>query len=188
MLLLIGLALAAATPETRPPLTPRPAYRPQRVVVPAAARGRYLAAAAATLIAFAALGLFSSLTGTFLAQTLHHRSHLLAGAVAAAVFGAAVAAQLATLTLPPRRLVAAGLTALPLGLALVAVAVWLPSPSLALFLAGGVAIGAGAGVLFKGALATEPRSRPTRAAPRRSPASSSPATSASPDRSSASAC
>ncbi len=47
-----------------------------------------------------------------------------------------------------------GLAALPLGLVLVAVAVWLPSPSLALFLAGGVAIGAGSGLLFKGALAT----------------------------------
>ncbi|MDO8187292.1 MFS transporter [Conexibacter sp. JD483] len=153
-LLLAGIVLVALTPETRPPLVPRPAYRPQRVVVPSAARGRYLAAAAATLLAFAALGLFSSLTGTFLAQTLHQRSHLLAGAVAAAVFGSAVAAQLATIALPPRRLVVTGLTALPLGLALAVAGVWLPSPSLALFLAGGVAIGAGAGLLFKGALAT----------------------------------
>lgn len=153
-LLLAALALVALTPETRPAATPRPRYRPQRVVVPAAARGRYLAAAAATLVAFAALGLFSSLTGTFLAQTLHERSHLLAGAVAAAVFGSAVAAQLATAGAPPRRQLVAGLSALPLGLALAAAAVWLPSPSLPLFLVGGATIGAGSGLLFKGALAT----------------------------------
>jgi MFS family permease len=152
--LLTAIALVAVTPETRPPLTPRPRWRPQRVAVPAAARGRYAAAAVATLISFAALGVFSSLTGTFLAGTLHHRSHLLAGVVAAAVFGTSVAAQLATATRPPHVLLRAGVPAVPLGLALVVVAVWLPQPSLALFLAGGMVTGAGAGLLFKGALAT----------------------------------
>ena len=40
------------------------------------------------------------------------------------------------------------------GLALVVLALWLPTPSLALFLVGGVAFGAGAGSVFKGAVGT----------------------------------
>ena len=40
------------------------------------------------------------------------------------------------------------------GLALVVLALWLPTPSLALFLIGGVAFGAGAGSVFKGAVGT----------------------------------
>lgn len=152
--LLAAVALVRVTPETRAAAVPRPRYRAQRIAVPASARGRYAAAAVAALIAMAALGLFSALTGSFLAGSFHARSHALAGAVAGGVLGAAVLAQVVTAAWEPRRVVAAGVAATPAGLALLVLAVWLPQPSLALFLIGGVVTGAAAGLLFKGAIVT----------------------------------
>jgi MFS family permease len=63
-------------------------------------------------------------------------------------------AQLATASRGPRVQLAGGLAAELLGLALLVTAVWLPSPSLDLFLLGGVVVGAGGGLLFRGALGT----------------------------------
>jgi MFS family permease len=152
--LLLAGALVAATPETRPAADPRPAYRPQRVSVPAAARGEYLGAALGAGVGFAAFGLFTSLAPTFLAQSLHHPSKALAGAAAFIVFASAAGVQVALARRPRRELVANGTAVTLAGLALVVLALWLPSPSLALFLIGGVAFGAGAGSVFKGAVAT----------------------------------
>ena len=152
-LLLAGVALLAA-PETRRRQSPRPRYRPQRVVVPAHARARFFAAALGAAMAFAVFGLLTSLAPSFLAETLHHRSHALAGATSFAVFAAAAFAQLLTASLPPQRSLAAAIPALLAGLGLLTIAVWLPSPSLAVFLAGDIVVGAGAGLMFKGAVAT----------------------------------
>src|SRR5205807_8559919 len=49
---------------------------------------------------------------------------------------------------------AAAIPALLAGIALLTIAVWLPSPSFGVFVAGDVVVGAGAGLLFKGAIAT----------------------------------
>jgi MFS family permease len=152
--LAVALVLVALSPETLTPPVPRPRYRAQRVSVPAAARGRYLSACVGALISFAMLGLFTSLAPTFLAGTLQHPSRALAGAAAFAVFGAGAVAQAAISSRPPRDSLTLGIGALVAGLAVLVVGVWLPDPSLALFLAGGVLAGAGAGMLFKGALAT----------------------------------
>jgi MFS family permease len=152
--LLLALVLALATPETRAAASPRPRYRPQRVAVPAQARGRFFAAATGALVAFAAFGLFTSLAPSFLAGTLHQPSLALAGAASFAVFGAAVLAQVLTARRGVRQLLAAGVPIMLLGLVLVVVAVWLPTPSLAAFLAGGILAGAGAGLIFKGAVGT----------------------------------
>jgi MFS family permease len=145
----IGVAIA---PETVTPPSTRPAYRPQRVVVPAEARGRFFGAAAGGFAALAAFGLFTSLAPSFLAGTLHETSHLLAGIPAFAAFASAVAAQLAADAWRVRRLLATGMATLSAGIALVVAAIWVPS--LALFLAGGVIAGAGAGLLFKGGIVT----------------------------------
>lgn len=153
-LLLVAVALVALSPDERPLPQPRPRYRPQRVAVPAAARGRYFAAGAGAAIAFATLGLFTSLAPGFIAGTLHHTSHALAGAAAFAVFGGGALAQAAIATKPARTAVGAGIATLLAGLAVLVAAVWLPTPSLALFLIGGVVAGGGAGMLFKGAIAT----------------------------------
>jgi MFS family permease len=51
-------------------------------------------------------------------------------------------------------LLAAAIPTMLVGLGLLTLAVWLPSPSLGVFLAGDVVVGAGSGLMFKGALAT----------------------------------
>jgi MFS family permease len=162
---LIAAALAvvavAISPETRAAVKPRPRYRPQRASVPAEARGEFYAAALSAFIVFAAMGLFAGLSGLFLVVALHHPSHALAGATLFAVFSAGVVAQLATITWLPRRVLAAGMALMLLGLAATVFAVWLPAPSLALFILGGAVTGAGGGAVFKGAVATVIRiSRP----------------------------
>jgi len=139
---LIGLLGA---PETG---TPAPAGSPAsssprsvRLLVPAAA---------ATLTAFAANGLFAGLSGLFLAITFHHPSHALAGATLFLVFASGVASQLATSSLPASRVFVLGTISMLIGLALLVTAVRLSTPNLALFLISGSLIGAGAGALFKG--------------------------------------
>jgi predicted MFS family arabinose efflux permease len=138
----IALIVLATAPETGAP-TPsaqvgrRP--RPARVPVPAAA---------ATLAAFSANGLFAGLAGLFLATTLGHPSHALAGATLFLVFSAGVAAQLATSRLRAGRVLALGTISMLIGLALLVTSVRLSTPSLALFLI--AVIGGGAGAVFKG--------------------------------------
>jgi MFS family permease len=152
VLLLISAAGVARVPETVRRPERRPAYRPQRVTVPAAARSRYFAAGAAAFAAFAVLGLFTSLAPTFVAGALHHPSRALAGAVALLVFGAAAGAQLLVYRAGPDRQLAAGLGLMAAGLPVVTAGTW--AASLAAFLAGGAIAGAGVGMLFGGAVST----------------------------------
>jgi MFS family permease len=152
--LLVGLAFVLLTPETRERLQPLPAYRPQRVSVPERSRGRYFAAGVAAAIAFAAFGVFTSLAPTFLAVTLHHNSPALAGATAFAVFAAGAVTQVLAGKRSAAEVSIGGSAGMLAGLALLVVAVWLAQPSLALFLLGAVVLGAGAGALFRGAVAT----------------------------------
>jgi MFS family permease len=152
-LLLAWVALLAA-PETRRRQSPRPRYRPQRVSVPARSRGRFFAAALGAAITFAVFGLLTSLAPSFVAGTLHQRSHALAGAVSFAVFATAALAQTLTASRTTQQLLAAAIPALLAGLGLLTIAVWLPSPSFGVFLAGDIAVGAGSGLMFKGAIAT----------------------------------
>lgn len=151
----MGLALVFVllSPETREPVVPRPAWRPQRVAVPADAISRYVAAGVGAGISFAVFGLFTSLAPSFLAGSLHHSSPALAGATAFAVFAAAVVTQLLITTQSPHPIISAGIATMVVGLAVLVVSVWLSSPSLVMFLAGGVITGAGAGALFKGVVA-----------------------------------
>src|SRR4029077_19221310 len=102
-------------------------------------------AAAATLTAFSATGLFAGLSGLFLATSLHKPSRALAGASLFVVFAAGVMSQRATSRLHASRVLALGMTSMLVGLALLATAVRLSTPSLALFLVAGALIGAGAG-------------------------------------------
>jgi predicted MFS family arabinose efflux permease len=136
---LIGLATAPETGAAGG--QPGSSLRSARVPVPAAA---------ATLAAFSANGLFAGLAGLFLATTLGHPSHALAGATLFVVFSMGVAAQLSTSRLPAPRVLSLGTISMPIGLTLLVTAVRLSSPSLALFLIAGALIGAGAGAVFKG--------------------------------------
>jgi hypothetical protein len=141
---LLGLAV---TPETGLRATAstsrasQTAHRRSRLPIPAAA---------ATMAAFAANGLFAGLSGLFLATTLGHPGHALSGATLFLVFSCGVLSQLATNPLPPSRVLAVGSLSMLVGLVLLVVSVRLSTPSLAVFLVGGGMIGAGSGAVFKG--------------------------------------
>jgi predicted MFS family arabinose efflux permease len=141
---LIGLAVVPETAEPGPHATKEkgaPASPAARIPVPAAA---------ATLAAFAANGLFAGLSGLFLAATFNRPSHALAGATLFLVFAAGVISQWATAGLRASRALALGMLSMIVGLALLVTSVRLSTPSLALFLVSGILIGAGAGAVFKG--------------------------------------
>src|SRR5580704_16784859 len=115
---LLGLWIVpeTGTPTHRPPTRQATKVRRSaRLPVPAAA---------ATLSAFSANGLFAGLSGLFLATTFGRPSHALSGATLFLVFS--------------------------FGVVYLVVSVRLATPSLALFLIGGALIGAGAGAVFKG--------------------------------------
>src|SRR3984957_18671742 len=107
-------------------------------------------AAAGTLAAFSANGLFAGLSGLFLATTLHRPSHALSGATLFLVFTSGVVSQLVTAKLRASRVLAFGTLSMLGGLVLLVVSVRLSIPNLALFLIGGALIGGGAGAVFKG--------------------------------------
>jgi MFS family permease len=148
---LVALLLCAAglllVPETV--VRTRQPYRPQRVSVPAHARGRYLTVAAGAFTSFALFGLFTSLTPKILATT-GHTSALLSGAVSFVVFLFGVLAQLGVGRVPADRQLTIGTGTLVAGVALLLAGA--TTGSLSIFMAAGALAGAGAGVLFKGAL------------------------------------
>jgi len=158
-LVFLGALLAAGigvvmTPETRQRPVPAPKYHTQRVSVPARARSQFFAATAGAAVAFAGLGLFTSLAGFFLDGTLHRTALSLAGATVFIVFAGAAAMQVISLTWARRTVTLTGMGCMIVGLGLVVSAAWLSSPSLALFLAGGALTGLGSGAMFKGSLGT----------------------------------
>jgi MFS family permease len=148
--LVVLALLTMVAPETADRPDPRPAWRPQRVAIPAHARGTFFAAVAAGVAAFAVYGVFNSLAPGFLAGTMHETSYAVAGAVAFAAFAGGALAQIAL----GRAGVAVTLrVAVPLtvaGLALFTAGMWLPS--LAVFVIGGIVTGAGGGVVVRGSL------------------------------------
>ncbi|WP_029151326.1 MFS transporter [Microbacterium indicum] len=152
LLLAVEIVLVALVPETVEHREERPAYSPQRVAVPAASRGAYLAAAAGAFAAFAVFGTFTGLSSTFLVGLLGEHSHLLAGAAPFIVFMAASLAQIATVRMPIRAQMILAIVAAVAGLALISAGA--VAASLALFLLGGGAAGAGVGILFRSALGT----------------------------------
>lgn len=148
-LLVLSLALVIS-PETvdRPEQHRR--YRPQRIAVPADARGLFFAATFAGAASFAVFGVFNSLVPSFLAGTLRIDSHLTAGAAAFAPFAAAAVAQIFQAATPSLVLLRRSVPTIVVGLLLFAGGMW--DGSLPLFLIGGLITGAGAGMVFKGAL------------------------------------
>ncbi len=141
---LIGLSVV---PETG---TPTLGATTQRPTGPRRSARLPVPAAAATLSAFSAMGLFAGLSGLFLATTFDRPSHALSGATLFLVFSCGVVSQLATTRLQASRVLTLGTVSMLVGLVLLVVSVRLSTPSLALFLVGGALIGAGAGAVFKG--------------------------------------
>jgi MFS family permease len=156
---LIVLAMCVAlSPETVSRVEPRPRYRPQRIAVPNSARSLFYAATLAGMAAFAVFGVFNSLVPSFLAGTLHERSHAIAGAVPFAAFAGGAVAQILGARMPTRVLLGRSVPIIVVGLVLTAGAMW--SASLAMFVVGGVITGAGGGMVFKGSLAVAASTAP----------------------------
>jgi MFS family permease len=149
VLLALGLATAFA-PETADLPDPRPAWRPQRIAIPAHARGTFFAASAAGAAAFAVYGVFNSLMPGFLAGTMHETSYAVAGAVAFAAFAAGSVAQIALGRTGVARTLRLSVPVILIGLGLCAAAMWLPS--LPVFVIGGIITGAGGGLVVRGSL------------------------------------
>jgi hypothetical protein len=145
--LFIGLGALALVGLAAAPETGTPNSHAKATLAVAAIPGT---AAAATIAAFSATGLFAGLSGSFLATTFDRPSHALAGATLFLVFSSGVLSQLATGKLRAPRVLALGVTSMLAGVALIVTAVRLSTPSLVLFLVGGALIGAGAGLVFKG--------------------------------------
>jgi MFS family permease len=151
--IIVAAAGLLGAPETRQRPQPLPAYRPQRVSVPADARKPFFSALLGILLVLAANGMFVGLAGTFLVVTLHRTSLGLAGETVFVVFIIGVAVAAATNTWPIRRLLALSVTLMVAGLAITTVSAWLATPSLALFLIGGSVVGGGGAAGFKSTLA-----------------------------------
>jgi hypothetical protein len=150
VLLVVGAVAVAFVPETVERLEERPAYRPQRVALPAASRSTFFAAGAGAFSAFAIFGLFTSLAPTFIAGTLHEPSRLVAGTVSFAVFAAAAVAQVVTARLAALLQLRVAVTLMAVGL--VGIAAGVLVVSLAVFVVAGVLAGAGVGILFRGSI------------------------------------
>jgi MFS family permease len=150
VLLVVAAVAVAFVPETVERLEERPAYRPQRVSLPAASRSTFFAAGAGAFSAFAIFGLFTSLAPTFLAGTLHEPSRLVAGTVSFAVFAAAAVAQVVTARLAALVQLRVAVTLMALGL--VGIATGVLVVNLAVFVVAGVLAGAGVGILFRGSI------------------------------------
>jgi MFS family permease len=151
VLLALAAVAVAFVPETVERQEERRAYRPQRIALPPASRGRFFSASAAAFSAFAIFGLFTSLAPTFLSGALHETSHFVAGVVTFAVFGTAAVTQVLTARLavrPQLRLAALFMAVGLVGMSVAAVAVSLP-----LFIGAGVVAGAGVGVQFRASVA-----------------------------------
>jgi MFS family permease len=151
-LLLVSALAVTLVPETvaRPEVLP--AYRPQRVSLPAASRSTFYGAAIGAFAAFAINGLVLALVPTLLHQDLHESSTLLAGVTAFAIIAVGVVAQYAFSSMATRGQLRIGLTAMVLGL--VALPVSVLTVHLWLFLLGGILAGVGVGLLFRASVAT----------------------------------
>jgi MFS family permease len=144
----IGVALVPETVERR---EERRAYRPQRVAIPADARGAFFAAGGGAAAGFAVLGFFTALTPTILATSMHETSRFVAGIATFAVFIAAALTQIATIRWRTRTQLQFALVAVVVGILLLGGGVVLGA--LWLFVIAGVIAGAGVGVLFRSSIA-----------------------------------
>ncbi|MFH8249213.1 MFS transporter [Microbacterium sp. B2969] len=152
VLFVVAFVALRGVPETVTPPDARPAYRPQRIALPPASRSAFAAAGVGAAASFALFALFTSLAPTFLHQTFAITDHLVDGAAVFAIFGAATVAQLVLARVAQRRQLSIAIGCFALGLACIAVGA--VAPSLALFLVGGIVSGAGAGIMFRSAIAT----------------------------------
>ncbi|MFE0023482.1 MFS transporter, partial [Amycolatopsis sp. NPDC059021] len=152
IVLLLEALVVSLVPETVERREERPAYRPQRVSLPASARAKFVGAATGAFAAFAISALFMALAPTLLATGLHETSRLLSGLTPFAMLGSAALAQVVFARLAARVQLRLGFGLMMTGLVVLPIAVF--AVSLPLFLAGAVVAGAGFGLGFRASVAT----------------------------------
>ena len=142
-------------------LAPETSSRTGRIALqrPADVRGVFVTAATAAFAGFAVMGLFTSVAPSFVAGVIGTDNHAVAGAVAASIFLASAAAQLAGRWIPPPRAVAAGCALLVVGMVILAAA--LLFSSLPGILTAALIAGAGQGISFSRGLAAVVERAPT---------------------------
>lgn len=150
-LLLIALLLVLFSPETVDREL-RSQRRPAKFALQGGSGTAFAGAAAVGFFSFAVMGLFSSLGAIIIRGDLGITSHFIGGLAAFAVFALSATAQLALARLTVPTMLSTGAITFPVGLALVAAAMY--HPALWLYLLGAAISGAGAGLLFKGAITT----------------------------------
>ncbi|MER7246753.1 MFS transporter [Kribbella sp. NPDC000426] len=160
-LMVVLLVLVLSSPETVDTASAG-RERPVRFAVRADQRGTFAVASALGFFAFAVMGLFSSLGAIIVRGELHITSYFVSGLAPFVTFAASAVAQLAVGRTAYRRVLVLGSVLFPAGLALTAVSLY--RPALWLFLVAAALAGAGAGLLFKSAVAetlvtAEPASR-----------------------------
>lgn len=151
-LLVVAFLATLTVPETVGSDRATSPYRPQSLRAPAGKIRQFTAAGAGIFASMAVLGVFTSLAPTFLAGTFHITDRLASGAITFSVFAAAALAQVVTAKAPlPRQITAAG-TLIASGMAALALGATLHMPWL--FITGGIAAGAGVGLLFRASTGT----------------------------------
>lgn len=149
-LLVAAMIMVVLAPETVRRTTRH--YRPQRVSVPSGARARYLLLGLTGFVAFALFGLFSSLGPKILGGSLGLHATAITGTVSGAVFLLAVGSQLIFGAVGRDRQIGWGLGGLGVAFALLLISG--VAGSVIAFLTGAAIGGVGAGLAFKGAMAS----------------------------------
>ncbi|MCP9963293.1 MFS transporter [Streptomyces somaliensis] len=137
-------------PETVRERRPLSTVRPQRPGLPPRVRAVFAPAATAAFVGFALFGVFTSVSPSFLAQSLDVHNRAVSGLVVALAFFASTAGQLAVGRLGVGRSLPLGCAALLAGLVLLAGALWWDL--LPLVVLSAVVGGSGQGLAFRGAL------------------------------------
>ncbi|MGW7519995.1 MFS transporter [Streptomyces sp. NPDC054796] len=147
---LLALAMAAVT-QLPAPTGPRPAWRPRRPSIPAAARRQFALAGAVSFLGWAVVALFLAMVPSYTSVILHRDNLLLSGTAAGMFLLCAALAQYVLSRTGTVARPAVGLLLLVAGLALLAAAG--ATRLTPLLLAAAVVGGTGQGIAFMAALA-----------------------------------
>ncbi|MDL2075953.1 MFS transporter [Streptomyces sp. GXMU-J15] len=150
-LVVISAAVLLRLPETVRERRPLSTVRPQRPSLPPRVRPVFGPAATASFVGFALFGVFTSVSPSFLAQSLDVHNHAVSGLVVALAFFSSTAGQLAVGRVGVPRSLPLGCTLLLAGLALLAGALYWDL--LPLVVLSAVVGGTGQGLSFRAALA-----------------------------------
>jgi MFS family permease len=119
--------------------------------VPAETRSIFITAGTAAFAGFAVMGLFTSVSPSFVATVIGNHNHAVAGALASSIFLASATAQLVARRMAPPRAMAIGCALLVL--AMVALAIAVQISSMTGLIAAAVLAGIGQGISFSRGLA-----------------------------------